>query len=117
MKTFGRLSLIVALLALALVVGARPASATTYTIDDPSDVVVGGVGDFYLVAGVTVASSPGQVREVLFGPGTQAPPTQSETRSIAMGLLWTTLSDGGLALTDVQKGLVPSAVEIQRRLG
>ena len=105
-KIFERLSLIVALLALVLVVGARPASATTCTIvNDASVCGTLPLGDFYLVAPNAEGSSPGQVFDVLklqtnnFESATS--PVAPASGFITMGHLWTTLNAGGL--TDVQK--------------
>ena len=93
---------VVAAVASCLIIGT--ATATTITIDQASD-SFGPVGDFYLVAGVDHAnSSPGQVIEVLGGPGSALQTntgTESETRSTEMGDLWDTLSAGGITSTNL----------------
>jgi hypothetical protein len=97
MSAFTR-ACVVAAVASCLTVGT--ATATTITIDDKTD-TFGPVGDFFLVSGNDhLNSSPGQVIEVLGGPGgtlkSNDGSTESETRSLAMGDLWDTLDAGGL---------------------
>lgn len=93
---------VVAAVASCLVTGT--ATATTITIDQASD-TFGPVGNFYLISGVDHAnSSPGQVIEVLGGPGSGLQTntgTEFETRSTEMGDLWDTLSAGGITSTNL----------------
>ncbi len=83
---------------------ASPSLATTYVIDEETDLLAN-VGDFDYVAGTPaiIASSPGLVEEVLGGPqGTlQNNEPESESRSTTMGALWTTLHDGGITSSNV----------------
>jgi hypothetical protein len=73
-------------------------SVWAITITGPTDLFTTGIGDYAAVSGNSEASSPGQVIEVLGGPGgsLQSADPESETRILAMGLLYDTLADGGV---------------------
>jgi hypothetical protein len=95
-RLFGFLSIILIFLSLFV----SSSFATTFIIDERIDLLPN-VGGLDFVAGTpdTIASSPGQVYEILGGPtGTlQSADPESETRSTRMGFLWDTLDAGGIA--------------------
>jgi PEP-CTERM motif len=99
-ETMKKSFLIIALL-LGLVFFVGSSHATTFTINDPTDPPVL-VGTNFWAAGGNGTSAPGQVFEVLGGPGNDLhnTPNETGTRSTSMGSLWSTLSAGGITTTN-----------------
>ncbi|MEE9606335.1 MAG: PEP-CTERM sorting domain-containing protein [Myxococcota bacterium] len=88
--------------ALALALSPNAVGAATIQIVDGDEAFIP-FGDFAAVAGTTAASSPGQVVEVL--GGTSAPTlrrdgSESASNTLAMSVLWNTLSAGGVSSAD-----------------